>query len=200
MNINKIKYTSIVNYGIVHSKRLSQIFPLKLDLFFSREEGKIILVDICRALVYLHTLPIKVIHRDIKGQNVLVDLNSDKRISKAVLCDFGVSKKVDHKPINATVGTVRFMAPEVHKAEVYNESADMWSFGMMIIELFTLKLPYYNLDYLEVKNHIISGKRPTLDKFPPNLEDFLFLFEQCTAYNPQDRWTSTQCLEHLTKM
>jgi len=86
--------------------------------FFSREEGKIILVDICRALVYLHTLPIKVIHRDIKGQNVLVDLNSDKRISKAVLCDFGVSKKVDHKPINATVGTVRFMAPEVHKGEV----------------------------------------------------------------------------------
>jgi len=94
------------------------------------------------------------------------------------------------------------MAPEVHKGETYNELVDMWSFGMMILELLSLKLPYYNLDYLEVKNHIIKGNRPTLDKivYPQNFEEFKILFENCTAFYPLDRWTSTQCLEYITKL
>jgi serine/threonine protein kinase len=167
--------------------------------YFSRGEVKIIFLDICKALAYLHNLPVKVIHRDVKSQNVLVDRNPDGSISKVALCDFGISKKVDKKPITASVGTARFMAPEVHKGEEYNESVDMWSFGMMILEVLSLKLPYHNIDYLEIKNHVTNRNRP-IDAFPSNFDDYKFIFENCTRYTPEERWTSQKCLEYINNL
>jgi len=96
------------------------------------------------------------------------------------------------------------MAPEVHKCEPYNEQADIWSYGMTIIEMITLNLPYQNIPLLDVKEHIISGHLPDLEtlpsRIPNNLQDFKTLFYNCTKQDPNIRFTAAQCLDLLRDM
>ncbi|OQS03740.1 kinase, partial [Thraustotheca clavata] len=93
--------------------------------------------DIVQGLVYLHTLENKVIHRDMKSRNVLLthDLHTE-------LTDFGVSREMDDATMTAGIGTYRWMAPEVLQDGHYFEAADMFSFGVILTELDTHRLPY----------------------------------------------------------
>ncbi|GBC03541.1 hypothetical protein RclHR1_05190005 [Rhizophagus clarus] len=98
--------------------------------------------QILQGLNYLHEKDI--IHRDIKGANVLVDNKGGIKIS-----DFGISKKVEDQ-IMATAsvsrpslqGSVFWMAPEVVKQTSYTSKADIWSLGCLIVEMFTGTHPY----------------------------------------------------------
>jgi len=159
------------------------------------------MLDIAHALHFLHTLPLKIIHRDVKSQNVLVDLDTEGRVNRAALCDFGVSKQViKKKPINDPVGTSRWMAPEVHKTESYNELVDIWSFGMLLFEVLTLKIPYKNIPFLDVKEHVCAGNLPDLVNIPNTLQHYKPLFYQCTKQDHTQRWSALQCIEYLNKM
>jgi serine/threonine protein kinase len=84
-------------------------------------------------LEYLHAH--NVIHRDIKGPNVLVDNNGSCK-----LADFGNSKKIleesDRTGNNNTfAGTFYWMAPEVIKSEGHGRFSDIWSLGCTVIEM-----------------------------------------------------------------
>lgn len=114
--------------------------------------------QILRGLEYLHGQTI--IHRDIKGANILVDNKGGIKLS-----DFGVSKKVEdsacsfyipwmlvanvlvyvalpknHRP--SLQGSVFWMAPEVVKQTAYTSKADIWSLGCLIIEMLTGQHPF----------------------------------------------------------
>ncbi|CAK4778410.1 unnamed protein product, partial [Aphanomyces euteiches] len=98
-------------------------------------------LSVGHALVYLHSLDLKVIHRDLKSRNVL--LNSAMH---AKLTDFGVSREFDDiETLTADVGTYRWMAPEVLQDGHYTESADIYSFGVILAELSTHLIPYQDL-------------------------------------------------------
>lgn len=95
-------------------------------------------------LSYLHGMDI--IHRDIKGANILIDIKGTAKIS-----DFGISKKVeleedgDEQKANRRAslqGSVYWMAPEVVKQTTYTKKADIWSVGCLIVEMFTGRHPY----------------------------------------------------------
>jgi len=94
--------------------------------------------QILEGLEYLHVH--NVIHRDIKGANVLVNCNG---ICK--LADFGGAKKIYHKEnrLHSSInGTPYWMAPEVIMQTGYGRQADIWSFGCTIIEMATGKPPW----------------------------------------------------------
>ncbi|CAK4632042.1 unnamed protein product [Aphanomyces euteiches] len=98
-------------------------------------------LSVGHALVYLHSLDLKVIHSDLKSRNVL--LNSAMH---AKLTDFGVSREFDDiETLTAGVGTYRWMAPEVLQDGHYTESADIYSFGVILAELSTHLIPYQDL-------------------------------------------------------
>lgn len=78
----------------------------------------------------------KIIHRDIKPSNVLINSKGQVKI-----CDFGVSKKMINSIADTFVGTSTYMSPERIQGNVYSTKGDVWSLGLMIIELVTGEFP-----------------------------------------------------------
>jgi len=98
-------------------------------------ECKFIFYQIGFALAYLHRL--KIVHRDIKPANILLMSNDKETIAK--LSDFGVAKYVfaSSRYLNTTIaGTQQFMAPEVQFQTGHSTNADVWSFGMTLLNAF----------------------------------------------------------------
>lgn len=109
-------------------------------------------------LAYLHEK--NVIHRDIKGANVLVDNKGGIKIS-----DFGISKKMEADLLIASNGATRpslqgsvfWMAPEVVKQTSYTLKADIWSLGCLIVEMFTGTHPFPDCSQLQAIFKIGTG-------------------------------------------
>jgi len=121
------------------------------------------------------------------------------------LTDFGETKVIsNNNSPQRTVGTLLWMAPEVltcTKNYSYSFSADMWSFGMVIYEMMTLQIPYYeHAKNFGVENLIKDGKRQTLDsqtsdKYAPIIP----IWKSLTKFNPDERPTVFQALSIFSK-
>lgn len=105
--------------------------------------------QILEGLSYLHSR--NIIHRDIKGANILVDNRGAVKIS-----DFGVSKKTNFGGMNDTPGTrtslqgsVFWMAPEVVRQSGQSLKSDIWSVGCLIVEMFTGSRPFPSMTTLQ---------------------------------------------------
>ncbi|KAE8882627.1 hypothetical protein PF010_g18149 [Phytophthora fragariae] len=109
----------------------------KIELSWKKEKISIA-IDIAEALAYMHSRSPKIIHRDLKSRNVL--LNSSM---VAKLSDFGLSRnRTYEETLTAGVGTVRWTAPEVMLGDNYSEQADVYSFGVVLSELDTREIPF----------------------------------------------------------
>jgi serine/threonine protein kinase len=101
-----------------------------------------IMLQVARALDYLHQK--KVMHRDLKSNNVLMDIVSNKNLALGCsslhikVTDFGLSKLQD-RSTTLCVGSTPWMAPEVCGVDnmAYTNSADVYSFGMVFFEVLT---------------------------------------------------------------
>jgi serine/threonine protein kinase len=116
-------------YSLLHSSEV--ISP-------SRKES--IALDIAKGLAFLHMS--KILHRDLKSLNVLIDEHY-----RAKLTDFGLSQvKVETSTLSSKAiisGTFAWMAPELFKRRaVSTEKSDVYSFGMVFWELLTRKVPF----------------------------------------------------------
>ncbi|CAJ2510020.1 Uu.00g059200.m01.CDS01 [Anthostomella pinea] len=134
--------------------------------------------QILQGLSYLHNRDI--IHRDIKGANILVDNKGTIKIS-----DFGISKKLEatnilngannnkHRP--SLQGSVFWMAPEVVKQTSYTRKADIWSLGCLVVEMMTGTHPFPDCSQLQAIFKIGGGKAaPTIpDSASPEAVEFL---------------------------
>ncbi|XP_023006461.1 mitogen-activated protein kinase kinase kinase NPK1 isoform X2 [Cucurbita maxima] len=144
-------------------------------------------------LEYLHKNGI--MHRDIKGANILVD---NKGCIK--LADFGASKKVvELATINGAKsmkGTPYWMAPEVILQTGHSFSADIWSVGCTVIEMATGKPPW-SQQYQEVAALFHIGNTKSHPPIPEHLsaeaKDFLL---KCLQEEPNSRPTASDLLQH----
>lgn len=116
--------------------------------------------QILLGLAYLHKK--NIIHRDIKGANILIDIKGGVKIT-----DFGISKKLS--PLNkqqnkraSLQGSVYWMAPEVVKQVVTTEKADIWSVGCVIVEMFTGKHPFPDFSQMQAIFKIGTNTIPEL--------------------------------------
>merc|ERR1712137_262211 len=90
---------------------------------------------------YLHSK--KLIHRDLKSENLLVNNSWTCKVA-----DFGISTVRPTITREMTcIGTPIYMAPEVIKKNKYSEKADVFSFGMVLWEIFTGCIPYNNEEF-----------------------------------------------------
>ncbi|KAL5055088.1 hypothetical protein RYX36_035770 [Vicia faba] len=93
--------------------------------------------DICRGLMHIHRM--KIIHRDVKSANCLVDKHWTVKI-----CDFGLSRIITDSPMkdSSSAGTPEWMAPELIRNEPFTEKCDIFSLGVIMWELCNLSRPW----------------------------------------------------------
>ncbi|XP_012163071.2 serine/threonine-protein kinase PAK mbt [Bombus terrestris] len=144
-----------------------------------------------KPLAYLHSQG--VIHRDIKSDSIL--LTADGRVK---LSDFGFCAQVSQElpRRKSLVGTPYWMSPEVISRLPYGPEVDIWSLGIMIIEMVDGEPPFFNEPPLQAMRRIRDMPPPKLKnshKVSPRLQGFL---ERMLVRDPAQRATATELLQH----
>ncbi|RAH46811.1 serine/threonine-protein kinase [Aspergillus brunneoviolaceus CBS 621.78] len=143
--------------------------------------------QVLHGLLYLHEQG--VIHRDIKGANILTT-----KEGLVKLADFGVASRTTGLSESSVVGTPYWMAPEVIELSGATTSSDIWSLGCTVIELLEGKPPYYNLQPMPALFRIVNDDHPPLPQgASPAVKDFLM---QCFQKDPNLRVSARKLLKH----
>uniref|UniRef100_A0A8C2YYW1 non-specific serine/threonine protein kinase n=1 Tax=Cyclopterus lumpus TaxID=8103 RepID=A0A8C2YYW1_CYCLU len=154
------------------------------DLFsrLSKEVGFLLIGSLpllIKASTCLYFLGI--IYRDLKPENILLDEEGNIKIT-----DFGLSKEaIDHdKRAYSFCGTIEYMAPEVVNRRGHTQSADWWSFGVLMFEMLTGSLPFQGKDRKETMAFILKAKLGMPQFLSPEVQSLLrALFKR----NPANR-------------
>ncbi|KAG2812621.1 hypothetical protein PC118_g14569 [Phytophthora cactorum] len=157
-----------------------------------------IVLHIAEALSYLHSQHPKVIHRDLKSKNVLLNMYLEAKLS-----DFGISRMryAIETHMTAGVGTSFWIAPEILIGQDYDERADIYSFGVLLSEIDTDDYPYWNdnhpneprgkIQEAEILTQVAAGQiRPDFSVNCP--EEILAIADACLQRDPRDRPTAAE--------
>lgn len=126
--------------------------------------------DCADAMDYLHTLSPKILHRDLKAENLLLDKQFNCKLT-----DFGLSRGYEAKSVMTVCGTPCWVAPEIFKGEAYTEAVDVYSYAVVLWELFCFEKPYAEQDAVELPFLVAKeGLRPPLlTHCPKRLNDLM---------------------------
>eukprot|EP00762_Andalucia_godoyi_P006297 ANDGO_05928.mRNA.1 Mitogen-activated protein kinase kinase kinase 2 len=153
-------------------------------------------IQMLQGLSYLHSH--KILHRDIKGANILV--NTDGTIK---LADFGASKQLaEMKTMTGAdgfasmKGTPYWMAPEVIKQISHGRSADVWSVGCTVIEMATGKPPWSEFTSIVAAMFHIADTND-MPAMPPTFSELgVDFLRSCFIRDPKMRPNADECLQH----
>ncbi|CAO3651100.1 unnamed protein product [Cunninghamella blakesleeana] len=147
--------------------------------------------DILRGLCRLHRL--SRIHRDIRSDNVLLNMRGEIKLTDFSHC----AQLTKHHPKRQSViGTPYWMAPEVIKGMEYDAKADVWSLGVLMIEMAEGDPPYVEHPPLRALFLIASNGLPSFlepDRWSEQFKDFV---KQCTTVDPVKRPDANALLRH----
>ncbi|UYV72681.1 hypothetical protein LAZ67_10000288 [Cordylochernes scorpioides] len=179
---------------------------------FKMGEKRNIFSSVCRGLEYLHNK--NIVHRDIKSSNILINKNGDVKIG-----DFGlaIDKNFNHGPYDHGVGTITYSSPEVLLGEKsYDSSVDLWGLGIILVNLFRVKLfrsgcerdtdqlyyistsvLYSSIFQFDFVPKVITVLAPRiLHRYLKDLpESAKILTDKLLQYDPRERPSAKECLE-----
>lgn len=163
------------------------------------KEARIIITQILLGLEYLNKLPNKIIHYDLKPENIIFH-NSEVKIS-----DFGLAKIIENNKdkIQLTsqgVGTYWYLPPECFEENTnvdISSKVDIWSCGVILYEIFFRKKPFgqnYSQDTLLKEKIMFNAKKVEFPPKPIISEECKDFIKRCLAFRQEDRYDVFQAL------
>lgn len=147
-----------------------------------------IMLSIVKALVHMHKL--HYIHRDVKSDNVLLDTRGHVK-----LADFGFATAINASDLNLhVVGTPYWIAPEVLAGEGYSYLTDMWSLGIVLIEMLEGDPPYIEFPPIRAM-YLISKNDAYQPKIAASMELKSFV-NDCLMKDPAERFSASEMVGH----
>lgn len=183
VEVYNLKFYMILEYckkGSLHDllKRQNSLTFEKIKYYFKK---------ICEGLQYLHSK--KIIHRDLKLENILLTENNEPKIS-----DFGWAsslKKVNKR--TTFCGTYEYMAPEIFESEKYDFTVDIWSLGILLYELYHNKTPFYGTTAFVIYKNIINENINFREDIDLNAKNLIL---NILKVNPEKRLSLEEIIGH----
>ena len=174
--------------NLIHLEKNGKILP-----FWDETMKLVCIYGIAVGMQYLHSNGIT--HLDLKPGNVLMDEYLFPKIA-----DFGLSKVIreDQDSINftGTMGTPKYIAPEVWKKSQYTKAADVYAFAIIVYQILTKLEPFQRFDDFEVFEKVMTNNyRPEFNELVSDA--FKELIEKCWSNDPNDRPTFEEIVTDL---
>jgi serine/threonine-protein kinase len=142
-------------------------------------------IEISRGLTVAHNR--KMVHRDIKPQNVLIDAEG-----RAKLTDFGISRQLEQDGMTATgrvLGTTDYVAPEQAMGHPVDQRSDIYSLGVVLYEMLVGQVPFHADSQVGVAMKHVNEELPDVQQRRPELSAAAALVvERATAKDPAQRY------------
>ncbi len=154
--------------------------------------------EICEGLAAAHKLG--VVHRDLKASNIMIDKDGEVRIM-----DFGIARSIDSKKLTGegkVVGTPQYMSPEQISGEELDRRSDIYSFGIILYEMLTGRVPFDGDTSLTIAYQHKNEPPPNPRDFNPQIPNTLSqVILKCMEKNREERYQSAEELfSELTKI
>uniref|UniRef100_A0A672JA59 non-specific serine/threonine protein kinase n=1 Tax=Salarias fasciatus TaxID=181472 RepID=A0A672JA59_SALFA len=160
---------------------LMEKINLQRGVLFTEEQVVSWFLQVCLGLKHIHDR--KVLHRDIKSQNIFLTDGG----MKAKLGDFGIARMLNNtmELARTCVGTPYYLSPEICENRPYNNKTDIWSLGCVLYELCSLRHPFEGSSLRQLVSKICRGR---YDPVPSRYSyDLRLLLTQLFKVNPRDR-------------
>lgn len=147
--------------------------------------------QILKGLSFLHTRNPPVIHRDLKCDNIFITGTT----GSVKIGDLGLATLKNKSFAKSVIGTPEFMAPEMYE-EMYDESVDVYAFGMCLLEMVTGEYPYSEcMNPATIYRKVISGVKPEcFSRIPAQYPEIREIIDRCIRVRREERSTVKQLL------
>ncbi|RHZ57740.1 hypothetical protein Glove_384g20 [Diversispora epigaea] len=187
---SKNEYMIVMNYAEYGSLR--ELLNNKFERL-TWEKKSLILSDIVNRLKNIHKMGKDVIHKDFHSGNIV-----NQTFTECYITDLGLCKPVTENDPKKIYGVIPYMAPETLRGEKYTQASDIYSFGMVMLEVLTSYPPYYDTPHNEdLAMKIREGDKPEIKCEIPKF--FKEIMEKCWNLDPRKRPTAEELKSQLDK-
>ncbi|VDM59715.1 unnamed protein product, partial [Angiostrongylus costaricensis] len=147
--------------------------------------------QILKGLSFLHSRNPPVIHRDLKCDNIFITGTT----GSVKIGDLGLATLKNKSYAKSVIGTPEFMAPEMYE-EMYDESVDVYAFGMCLLEMVTGEYPYTECQFpAQIYRKVTTGVKPEcFNRIPQQYPEIREIIDRCIRVRREERSTVKQLL------